>query len=46
MQVYALEGARVIQASAGSRHSIAITEGGIIYGWGDGEQNQLGKIER
>lgn len=44
-QVYALEGAQVIRASAGARHSIAITDGGIIYGWGDGEQNQLGKIE-
>ncbi|KAH9314061.1 hypothetical protein KI387_022688, partial [Taxus chinensis] len=44
MQVWDLEHVRVIQASAGARHSIAITEEGNVYGWGDGEQNQLGKI--
>ncbi|XP_057857304.1 uncharacterized protein LOC131066540 isoform X2 [Cryptomeria japonica] len=42
-QVKVLEHLRVIQGSAGTRHSIAITEEGNVYGWGDGEQNQLGK---
>ncbi|XP_020530583.1 ultraviolet-B receptor UVR8-like [Amborella trichopoda] len=41
-QVHCLQGLRIIQASAGSRHSIAVTDDGKVYGWGDGEQNQLG----
>ncbi|XP_049935460.1 uncharacterized protein LOC116260292 isoform X3 [Nymphaea colorata] len=45
-EVHSLCGSRIIQASAGSRHSIAVTEDWKLYGWGDGEQNQLGHTKR
>ncbi|KAH7441352.1 hypothetical protein KP509_03G034500 [Ceratopteris richardii] len=45
-QVHLPEGELVIQASAGVRHSVVFTESGKIFGWGDGEQGQLGRSAR
>ena len=36
----------IIQASAGARHSVVLTRDKKVYGWGDGEQGQLGQISR
>ncbi|KAG6544026.1 hypothetical protein Mapa_014549 [Marchantia paleacea] len=44
-QVKFLEGERIVQVSAGARHSVALTDSGNIFGWGDGEQGQLGEIK-
>ncbi|CAN6482306.1 unnamed protein product [Victoria cruziana] len=45
-EVCTLRGSRIVQASAGSRHSMAVTEDCKLYGWGDGEQHQLGDSKR
>ncbi|CAM6124002.1 unnamed protein product [Calypogeia fissa] len=37
-----LDGQHVVQASAGARHSVVLTASGKVFGWGDGEQGQLG----
>ncbi|OAE31917.1 hypothetical protein AXG93_4485s1040 [Marchantia polymorpha subsp. ruderalis] len=44
-QVKFLESERIVQVSAGARHSVALTDNGNIFGWGDGEQGQLGEIK-
>ena len=36
---------RVVQVSAGSRHSVALTENGELYSWGDCTQGQLGHAQ-
>lgn len=41
-----LEGQSVVQASAGARHTVALTANGKVFGWGDGEQGQLGMSNR
>lgn len=44
-QVEALIKEKVTQVSAGVRHSLAmVEEGQRVFGWGDGEQFQLGKL--
>jgi alpha-tubulin suppressor-like RCC1 family protein len=45
-QVYLPQNESIIQASAGARHSIVLTSDKKVYGWGDGEQGQLGQIPR
>lgn len=37
-----LEGVRVLQVAAGSRHSLALTSNNVLFAWGCGEQGQLG----
>ncbi|KAL3687154.1 hypothetical protein R1sor_013463 [Riccia sorocarpa] len=44
VKILSLRGERVIQVSAGARHSVALTDKGEVFGWGDGEQGQLGDI--
>jgi hypothetical protein len=33
---------RIIDIAAGSRHSLCVTEDGVVYAWGDGHMGQLG----
>lgn len=44
-KVFLPAGELVVQASAGARHSLVLTESGRLIGWGDGEQGQLGRSE-
>jgi len=37
---------RFVAVAAGSRHSLALTEGGELYGWGAGNANGHGREER
>ncbi|MCO5551230.1 hypothetical protein L7F22_004729 [Adiantum nelumboides] len=43
-EVHLPEGELVDQAAAGARHSVVLTACGNLFGWGDGEQGQLGKL--
>ncbi|KAK7486952.1 hypothetical protein BaRGS_00021768, partial [Batillaria attramentaria] len=43
-QLEALAGRRVISASVGAMHCLALTEDGEVYGWGKNEQGQLGDM--
>lgn len=38
---------RIIDVAAGQRHSLCVTEDGVVYAWGDGRAGQLGsrKVE-
>ena len=40
--IAALEGQRVVSIAAGSAHSIALTDEGVIYTWGKGDLGRLG----
>ena len=40
--VTALERTRVVQVAAGGGHSMALTDSGVVFGWGHGEDGQLG----
>ena len=44
-KVEALAGQRVVAVSAGVRHSIALTAGGAVFTWGEGEDGFLGHGE-
>jgi len=39
---FADPGDRVVHISAGTHNNMAITEGGALYAWGQGEQSELG----
>ena len=41
-RVEALKDVVVVQVSCGSRHSAAITAGGVLYTWGSGSEGKLG----
>ena len=45
IQVKALAGQRVVQVSLGSRdaQTLALTEDGTVYSWGDGDFGKLGR---
>lgn len=45
IQVKALAGQRVIQVACGSRdaQTLALTDGGLVYSWGDGDFGKLGR---
>lgn len=45
MQVKALAGQRVIQVALGSRdaQTLALTDEGAVYSWGDGDFGKLGR---
>ena len=45
LQVKALAGQRVIQVALGSRdaQTLALTDKGIVYSWGDGDFGKLGR---
>ena len=40
--VAALSGDRIVNISAGSMHSAAVTEDGVLYTWGKGSYGRLG----
>ncbi|KAI5073199.1 hypothetical protein GOP47_0011212 [Adiantum capillus-veneris] len=42
-EVHLPQGELVVQAAAGARHTVVLTESGNLFGWGDGEQGQLGR---
>ena len=42
--VKALEGQRVIQITCGWSHSVALTEEGKVYTWGNGDHGKLVRI--
>ena len=35
---------RFVDAAAGKRHSLAVSEEGVVYAWGDGASGQLGSF--
>jgi hypothetical protein len=39
---YSFENERIVMISCGYRHSLALTESGRVFGWGDNECGQLG----
>ena len=39
----ALRGKKVIDIQAGSRHGLALTDSGEVYGWGSNDRGQLGE---
>ena len=41
-EVAMLTGRKVFTLAAGDRHSVAITEKGVVYVWGNGDSGQLG----
>ncbi|KAL2629156.1 hypothetical protein R1flu_013842 [Riccia fluitans] len=43
VKILSLKGEHIIQVSAGARHSVALTDKGKVFGWGDSEQGQLGE---
>ena len=43
--VGAVEGLRVKEVACGSRHTLAVVEGGEVYGWGDKENGVSGHGE-
>ena len=47
-QVKALAGQRVIQVACGSRdaQTLALTDEGLVYSWGDGDFGKLGKVNK
>ena len=44
----ALAGQRVIQVACGSRdaQTLALTDEGLVYSWGDGDFGKLGKVNK
>ena len=46
--VKALVGHRVVQVACGSRdaQTIALTDNGMVFSWGDGDFGKLGKLNR
>jgi alpha-tubulin suppressor-like RCC1 family protein len=42
VQVKSLDGASVVQVACGARHTLALTQDGILYSWGYGKFGQLG----
>ena len=40
--VKVLQHARFVQVAAGKEHTVALTDTGAVYAWGDGSQGQLG----
>jgi alpha-tubulin suppressor-like RCC1 family protein len=46
IEALAQTGRRFVAVAAGDRHSLALTEGGDLYGWGDGRTNGHGCDER
>jgi hypothetical protein len=39
---YSFENEKIVMISCGSRHSLALTESGRVFGWGDNYDGQLG----
>ena len=40
--VIGLDGLKVVQIACGESHSVALTDGGTVYTWGNGLSGQLG----
>ena len=45
MQVELMKGVRVVASAAGDFHSVALTEDGLVYAWGNNSHGQLGEID-
>ena len=41
-RIQALRGKRVVAVAAGSRHSLVLVDGGVVYSFGDGDGGKLG----
>lgn len=44
MHVELMKGVRVVASAAGDFHSVALTEDGLVYAWGNNKYGQLGEI--